>query len=182
MESIEVINKRLLDQYGRFEDGRPNWRVVWSDDQFEKRWVNHTPEGLELLHPTVEERPKYWYSRHRYILERLIPVPQFVESDLVEKTSYEPVWTFQDNAGNPLPPVWEAIFLLIKTVQANIASAGHNAPYKLPEEMGNTKEAIAARVEKLQRELFGNETSVTDALAYDRAVGYGPRQRKDWMN
>lgn len=180
MERLEVINKRLSDQYGRFEDGRPNWRVIWSTEQFEKRWVTHTKDGFELINPAVEEKPKYWYSPDRYILERLLPVPQFVESDLVDKTSYEPVWTFQDNNGNPLPPVWEAIFLLIKTVQANIASAGHNAPYKLPEEMGNTKEAIAARVELLQKELFGNETTIGDALTYDSGVGYGTRNRKDW--
>lgn len=183
MEAIETINKRLLDYYGKFDDGRANWRVVWSDDQFEKRWITHTSEGLELLNPKVEEVPKYSYISHRYVLERLLPVFMGqVISDLVETTSYEPVWTFEDSQGNALPPIWEAIFLLIRTVQENIANAGHNAPYKLPEEMGNTMEAQKARVDKLYEQLFGNENSITDSLSLDTAVGYGTRQRKDWMN
>jgi len=182
VEEISAINKRLLDHYGRFTDGRANWRVVWSDDQFEKRWVTSTTEGFELITPLVAEVPKYSYIPHRYILERLVPVPNFVESDLFEKTSYEPIWTFQDNEGNPLPPIWEAVYLLIKTVQKNIASAGHNPVYKAPEGMGNTVEEIKMRVEKLQEQLFGNETKLGDALAYDTAVGYGTRRRNDWVN
>lgn len=182
MEDISAINKRLLDHYGRWEDGRANWRVVWSDDQIEKRWVTHTTEGFILTSPLVAEVPKYAYAQHRYILERLVPVGNFLESDLVDKTSYEPVWTFEDNAGNPLPPIWEAIYLLIKTVKHNLETAGHNPVYKAPEGMGNTTEEIMMRVEKLQEQLFGNETKLGDALAYDTAVGYGTRNRSDWVN
>ena len=182
MESLEVINKRLTDFYGRFDDGRPNWRVVWSDDQIEKRKVTHTPEGLELLTPVIKEVPKYSYAQHRYILERLLPVPYGVETDLTTKTSYEPVWTFQDNNGNALPPIWEAIYLLIKTVRENLENAGKNAPYKTPDGMGNTREEITARVEKLQEQLFGNESKVSDALALDSAVGFGTRKRNDWLS
>ena len=183
MESLETINKRLFYSFGRFEDGRPIWRVVWSDGQFEKRWVTHTPEGLELINPIVEEVPKYSYIKHRYVLERLIPVlmnPAL--NELVTKTSYEPVWTFEDKNGNALPPIWEAVFLLIRTVQTNLESAGHNAPYKLPEEMGNTKEAQKFRADKLYAELFGDETTIGDSLALDTAVGFGERKRSDWTH
>ena len=182
MEEISAINKRLLDHYGKFEDGRANLRVVWSDDQFEKRWVTHTSEGFLLVSPMIAEVPKYSYAPHRYILERLIPVPNFMESDLVDKTSYEPVWTFQDNEGNPLPPIWEAIYLLVKQLYSNLDNFGKEARYKTPEGMGNTKEEILMRVEKLQEQLFGNESKVGDALAYDTAVGYGSRNRHDWVN
>lgn len=181
-ESLETINKRLTDHYGKFEDGRPNWRVVWSDDQYEKRLVSHTDEGFELLTPIVKTVPKYSYIEHKYVLERLIPIPFFHGQDLVDKTSYEPVWTFEDNQGNPLPPIWEAIYLLIRTVQEKLAGAGKSTPYKTPEGMGNTKEEIAARVDKLQEQLFGNESKITDSLGLDSAVGYGTRQRKDWVN
>jgi hypothetical protein len=182
MESLAVINKRLVDHYGKFEDGRPNWRVVWSDDQIEKRLVSHTPEGFELITPVVREVPKYWYAQHKYILEKLVPVPQVEGNDLTELTSYEPIWTFEDKNGNPLPPIWEAIYLLIQTIHENLAMAGRRAPYKLPEELGNSPEAREDRIRKLQEELFGNETTVTDALKNDSAVGYGPRQRNDWVN
>jgi len=181
MERLEVINKRLLDNYGRFEDGRPNWRVAFRGDQFEKRLVHHTKEGLELLHPVVEERPKYFDRTDCYVLERLQGCPDGAETDLVVKSSYEPVWTFMDNHGNPVAPVWEAIFLLIRTVQENMYNAGKpGVKYKMPEEMGDSPEAVAARAQKLYNELFGNETSVGDALAYDTGVGYGTRNRKDW--
>lgn len=181
-ESLETINKRLADHYGKFEDGRPNWRVVWSDDQLEKRKMTHTDEGFELLTPIVREVKKYSYIHHKYVLERLIPIPAFHGQDLVDSTSYEPVWTFEDANGNPLPPIWEAIYLLIRTVKENLEGAGKRAPYKLPEEMGNTPEAIQARVEKLQEQLFGNESKIGDALHLDTAVGYGKRDRNDWVN
>lgn len=181
-ESLEIINKRLSDYYGKFEDGRQNWRVVWSDDQVEKRLMSHTDEGFELLTPVVREVKKYSYIKHKYVLERLIPIPSFHGQDLVDKTSYEPVWTFEDSQGNPLPPIWEAIYLLIQVVKENLAGAGKKTPYKLPEEMGNTPEAISARVDKLHEQLFGNETSLTDALGSDSAVGYGTRNRSDWLS
>ena len=182
MEAISAINKRLLDHYGRFEDGRANWRVVWSDDQLEKRWVTSTDEGFLLNSPMIAEVPKYSYIQHRYILEHLMPVGNFIESDLVDKTSYEPLYTFEDNQGNPLPVIWDAIFLLVRQVNENILNAGKKGPYKEPYGMGNTAEEIIMRVEKLQEQLFGNETKIGDALAYDTAVGYGKRDRSDWVN
>lgn len=182
MESVEVINQRLLDQFGRFEDGRPNWRVVWSDDQLEKRIVTHTPEGFILPNPEVREVRKYSYIIARYVLEKLVPVPQVDGNDLITKTSYEPIWTFEDSHGNALAPIYDAITLLIKVVSENIYRAGRNVPYKTPEGMGNTAEECKARAEKLYEELYGNDSPITDALHLDSAVGYGVRQRKDWTH
>lgn len=176
MEPIAVINKRLNDHYGRFEDGRPNWRVIWSDDEFEKRRVTETDEGFQLLTPIIKTVPKYSYAKHRHILERLVPASH---EDLTEKTSYEPVWTFENSLREPLPPDWDIIYLIINRVRDMIYSAGNNAPYKAPEGMGNTPEEIKMRVEKLQEELFGNESKITDSLAMDSAVGYGTRNRHD---
>lgn len=180
METLAVINQRLADNYGRFEDGRPNWRVVWSDDELEKRVVTHTKEGFELAYPEVQEVKKYGYISSKYVLERLVPVPSYAETDLVTKTSYEPVWTFEDSKGNPLPPVWEAIFLLIEVVRANLS--GRKAPYKAPWGEGNTIEEQEHRAKKIYEELFGNESKITDALSLDTAVGYGPRKRNDWTH
>jgi hypothetical protein len=182
MESVEVINQRLLDQFGRFEDGRPNWRVVWSDDQLEKRFVTHTKEGFELPSPVAAEVRKYSYIVARYVLEKIVPVPQIDGNELTTKTSYEPIWTFEDSHGNALPPIYDAISLLIRTVNENLYRAGRNIPYKTPEGMGNTAEEQKMRADKLYQELYGNETSVSDALSLDTAVGYGTRQRKDWTH
>lgn len=184
MEPVGIINHRLKDYFGVFENGDPNWKIFWSEEFIEKTLVTHTNDGFELLTPYVQERKKANYIKDRYVLTRLVPVPEEVQYQLCgAKVSYEPIWTFEDSYGNALPPDWEVIYLLIKTWNENVFGPHTGfAKYKLPEGMGNTKEEIAARVDKLQEELFGNETSITDALKNDSAVGYGIRQRKDWMN
>lgn len=176
-EAIVVINNRLLSYFGKFETGEQNYRVVWSDDQFEKRILTHTREGFILPNPIVGEIPKYrQWIQERFILERLLPV--IGDTDLITKTTYEPVWTFEDKFGNALPPKWEAIEVIINSVHKAAARAT-GAKYKEPEALGNTQEAIDARVDKLEAELFGNESKISDALAHDSAVGFGARKRDD---
>jgi hypothetical protein len=173
LEPIETLNKRLKDLFGRFENGDAYWRIVFSDDQFEKRWTDKTKEGLDLLYPQVVELPKYrQYIRHKYVLERLIAIPDATPSDLTEKSSYEPVWVFEDSKGNPLPPKWEATEKIIHTVYA-AASKSIGRKYHDPT-VGSTpeesKELQMERYAKLHQELFGNETDVGDALAYKTGV------------
>ncbi len=164
-ESIETLNKRLVGIFGKFENGEPNYRIVWSTDQIEKI-ITEAGEAVE--------KPKYYASRNRHILERLTPVP--ISSNLTTKLSYEPVWTFQDKFGNALPPKWEAIFMIISTINANIHSTSNMAKYKDP---AIDPEAEAERLKVLENELYGNETSTGDALAVDSAVGFGTRRRND---
>ena len=181
MEKVEVINERLREHFGQFEDGQPNWRIVWSDDMTEKRLCDYDDNGTPLLTPEIREVPKYTYAQHRYILERLIPVPASLMHELTTKVSYEPVWTFQNAAGDALPPNWEAAKFLIDKVLNNIADAQKGfAKYRQ-----STDEALEQKektINHIYTELFGNESPVTDALALDRAVGYGTRQRKDWLH
>lgn len=179
LESLEALNQRLKEHFGLFEDGRPNWRLVWSTPETEYCLSNFTSEGFELLHPEVMLRKKYPHDQDRYILEHLVAVPKVQIRDLTTKTSYEPLWTFQDADGNPLPPLWEIIYLLINQVQINMLAAGKNPIRKAPYGFGNTAEECDFRAKKLMDELFGNDTRVSDALAMDTAVGYGTRNRKD---
>src|ERR1700704_3964663 len=58
-KSIEYINEKLLREYGRELDGRPKFRVVFSDDQYEKRLTTHDDHGNELITPEVRLLPKY---------------------------------------------------------------------------------------------------------------------------
>lgn len=173
LESLETLNYRLARDYGYFDNGlKPLWRIIYSHDEFEKRWVTHDEHGNEYEFPKVEERPKYrQWADHRYILERCLIVPPFVETDLVEKYSYEPVWVFQDNKGNPLPPRWDAIQLIIQTIYQN-ASRKVGKKYKDPngETVEEQREIKEARINKLQEELFGNETETGDALAHKEAI------------
>lgn len=177
MESLEVINKRLIDHFGLFEDGRPNWRVVWSTDEHENRLSYYTREGFELLSPIMQYQKKYPLDQNRYILENLVPIGEI--ADLTTKTSYEPRWTFEDKNHNPLPPDWDAIKLIVETVQYNMS--GKKPPLKQAFGEGNTFEEIKMRAEKMMDKLFGNDSKITDSLAMDTAVGYGMRKRNDGM-
>src|ERR1035437_5550442 len=101
-ETIESINKKLKEEYGTEFGNSPRFRVVFSEDQYEKRMTDFTDEGFELITPEVRLLPKYkQWIREKYILERLIPVTG--ETDLVVKVSYEPAWVFQNKKGDYLP-------------------------------------------------------------------------------
>jgi len=179
---FEELNKRLVDNYGKFDNGFPYFRLIWSEDILEKRRMTHTDEGFELIHPVVREVPKYrHYIRDRYILEGLTAVPEFAETDLVEKISYEPLWTFETSRGEYVIPIWEAIYFVLETVRHNQENAGKPREYQgkilgenndlsEPEKLENKR----ARVDNLEKELFGNETPIGDALSHRSGVGYGP--------
>ena len=162
LESVEVLNERLLKFFGRFDDALPHWRVVWSNDQQEFR-ILRTGEVAQLV-------PKYWF-RDRYVLEKLLPVPELNRNELISKTSYEPVWVFETNLGHPLPPKWEAIEIIIRTVQENAARAYNKVMYKDPDSVPEEAfENRKKRIEKLELDLFGNETAVGTALSHKTGV------------
>lgn len=170
---VAAINKWIAEAYGRFDTtDKPVWRVVFSEDQMEKRWMTHTPEGFQLINPEVREVPKYrQWIQDKYVLERIVAIPEFVENELVEQISYEPVWVFEDKHGKPLPPRLDATKLIIDQVYAQAAKTV-GAKYKDPEivDSKSSKEAKLARIDNLVRELFGNETETGDALSYKEGV------------
>jgi len=165
-EPIERINEQLINEYGTdIADNRPKYRLVWSDDQYENRITTHDDHGNELIRPEVRYLPKYkQYIRHRYILERLTVV--LGETDLTEKVVYEVVWTFQDNQGKYLPPWFEACRHIIENILMNMGAKNYFAKYK--DIM--SKEEYIAGIDRMEKELFGNETPVGDALAYGSGV------------
>ncbi len=169
METIEQINYKLERDFGKLYD-RVQWRVVYTQDQFEKRWTNYSDEGFELIHPEVRELPKYrQWKPHKYVLERLVIVP--TNSDMVEPFSYEPVKFFEDVNDNPLPPRFEVCKIVIEQIYKQAAKAV-GAKYKDPElvDPSLSVEAKKARVEQLIAEMFPNETNTGDALAYREAI------------
>lgn len=177
MERIEVINKRLLEHYGKFETNDANFRIVFSDDQIEKQLCDMTKEGFYLLTPEVQEVKKYPWIHHKYVLERIVPVPDFQIPLLGRKVSYEPIWVFEDEDKNPLPPVWEAVYWLVNTLLDRMT---YKSPAeKLPESEQNTFEALEEKAKGLEQVLYGNETQIGDSLATGSAVGYGKYRRND---
>lgn len=161
---IDELNKNLKDRYGYAPTGEPNFRIVWSNDQIEKRNVYQTDEGFDLLSPVVKEQKKYAFIKDRYILERVVPIPS--NNELLVDIGYESCWVFQDRFQNYLPPIWSACTFIVDSIYTAINSAGMYKKYN------NDKDSPEEKLKTLQgmeKELFGNETDVGDALTH----GYG---------
>jgi len=178
-EPIDSINKQLVDHFGTDTiTGLAMWRVVFSEDQFEKRlgtYDDFTPSGIYLRTVTeVRDVPNYrqWIKR-KYVLENLVLIPDINKKELPGVVmSYEPIFVFETGSGKYLPPKFEASKLVIDTINS---AKGHSdlAKYKDPDAGLITSEHIekrAAEVDKLQSELFGNESLVGDAIAHGEAI------------
>lgn len=159
-ETIRTINQLLQDFYGvDTVTGKTMWRVVWSDDQYEKRLTDRTDSGICLLFPEVRELPKYQWIKHRYVLERLVLIPEVNLVELPsEKLSYEPIWVFEDRHKNALPPAFWACKFCIDTV---MAAQGHKSMAKyVDDEAKNPIEHRENRIKALEEELFGDESNL----------------------
>lgn len=170
---IQFINRKLRDHFGLdTETTQSIFRVVWSTDQYENRMSDVTPEGVQLLYPQVQLFPKYYVGKDRWILERLVVIPIANMTDLPDaQLSYEPIWVFENDFG-PVEPKWEPIKFIIDALYAAMGRSSL-AKYANPDD--KNPEARMERINKLGQELFGNETSVGDALAHHEAVAYtGP--------
>lgn len=174
-ESVESINKQLKELFGIDTiSGLQMWRVVWSEDQFEKRlgtYDDYSTGGIYLRTVTeVREAPKYrQWIQEKYVLERLTVIPMLNQQDLpTEKLSYEPIYVFETKKGEYLPPKIEAAKFIINGIYA--AQGKQSMAKYVDEEMKNPEEAREKRILELEHELFGNETMVGDALAYREAI------------
>lgn len=171
-EPIELINRKLADYYGITDAGNPIWRVVWSDDQREKKLSKFTPEGLELIHPKVMEFKKYPYIKERWVLERLVVVPIQQQKELpVGIISYEPMWQFcVANTGEYAPPTIAAAKFIVDTVYAALGKASLGPKYRDPE--AGSIEERKERVKLLEEQLFGDESSLALKTVTGEAVAY----------
>lgn len=176
-EKIETINEQLEKTFGRDDTtGRVMYRIVLTDDQFEKRLMSHTDTGMELLHPEVREVHKYAsWGWGKYVLERLVLVPVVNQSEIpTVSMSYEPLWVFETQLGVALPPRFE---LCKFTIDAVHAALGKKSMRKyVDEEAQHPVEHRQKRLAAIHEELFGNETPEGDALAYGSGVSLsGPK-------
>lgn len=172
-EKIEDINKSLIREFGIASDnGKPIFRVVWADDQLEKRMVSHTLEGFQLIHPEVQERKKYAkFCQEHYVLERLVIVPIVHMSDLPsDAQSYEPLHFFWDKNHKPLPPKYYICKFIIDTLYAAMGKKSM-AKY-IDEEAKNPIEAREARIKELEEYLYGDESNLLGRTITGEAVGY----------
>lgn len=163
-ETIVSINEKLAREFGYIDGRLPKYRVVFSDDEKEKRKVQHTPEGIELLYPQVVEKYKYrHYIQGKYILEKFSPI--MGETDLIEKYSYEPLWVFRDKDGNYLPPKFWPCKFLIEYMYHREKLAQSYMQYK-----ENPMEVLEQEIKEVEEMLFGDENSTLDSLTYKEGI------------
>lgn len=103
-EEVKEINKKLANLYGKTDDGRPYFRLVWPHDQREHRFGDfaYSQNGIitKREENVVRERLKYSYlnGKDRWMLEFLAFPPKTgawgPELLGIENGSYECVWLF----------------------------------------------------------------------------------------
>lgn len=122
MENLEIINRRLLETYGRGIGELPLYRIVWSTSQLEKRFgtfIKETESGIYLGEETCErEVPKYFMWPDFWILEFI--QPNISNRELLAKVTYEPLWIFKDKENRPLPYDWDILLILIAAHQGRV--------------------------------------------------------------
>ena len=113
-KDIKAINDWLEEVYSHDILGRPNYRMIWSVGETEKR-VGTFNEfyGSIFLREWfgVREQPKYAFHpewRDKWILEKLDFSPN-PELALDRAGHYEPLYVFYDENGNYLRPTLRAV-------------------------------------------------------------------------
>lgn len=170
-EPIESINKQLIDLFGvDTATGKPLFRVVWSDDQFEMRKTDRSDAGIQLLTPVVRLLPKYkQWIESRWVLERLVIVPEMNIEELAGlKLSYEPIWVFRGPFDEYVPPTLWGCKFIVDTVYA--ASGKTSLAKYVDEEAKFPEEVRNQRIEKLQEELFGDESNLLGRTITGEAI------------
>lgn len=171
--AVQQINRQLIEEYGIDSDGGgAMWRVSWSNDQYEKRLSKFTPEGIELLLPEVQTLPKYPWIKDRWILERLVLIPEVNTIEIPEfKKSYECMWKFENAyTEEALPPQFVVAKFVADTVYASLGKQSM-AKY-VDEEAKNPIESREKRINQLTEELFGDESSLLGRTITGEAVAY----------
>jgi len=107
---VKYMNNQLIKEFGLYLN-RPQFRIVWTGDLYEKRLATYTDwmGSVKIREVTeVREVPKYPYINPPwYMLERAVEVPQ--DESIKNPDFYEPLYIFQHfdekgNRGEYLPP------------------------------------------------------------------------------
>lgn len=167
-ESIESINNQLIELFGiDTVTGDPIWRVVFSEDQFEKRYgeyTDYTSSGLYLSTVReVREVPKYrQWIREKYVLERLVVIPLTDMPELpTTKISYEPIFVFEGINDNYLPPKLDVAKFVIDSIYAAQYGTKNLARYKDPETDQEAHLEIRKKeIEGIMEYLYGDESNL----------------------
>lgn len=145
------LNARLREVYGLTIDGNNRFRVVWSENTFEKRFSEFGNGQLE-----VREVKKYSYLTNRYILEAYMPEAK-ANPEINNSDGFEPIYVFQTKSGEFLEPVEWACEFAIKCWLAEVEK-------KTDQQLKNEdKEKEEKEVERIKDAL---DTSSVDQMKF----------------
>lgn len=170
MESLTIINKRLETRYGRdVAENLPKFRVVWSEDETEKRHGTYnkiSPSGLYLGTETgTVEIKKYWYLAPCWVLEKLERIPDRKTHDEVQASyTYEPIMVFLTKDDQLLPLRWRPIELAIQSWLN-----AEKGVQKTEEDFRQEQEAQLKKEEQAVMDSF-DASEVADALSYGEGI------------
>lgn len=166
------IIQQWLSHQGRTPDGRPLFRLVWSDKATEKRLGTYNDfKGSLFIRQVreVREVPKYNYIRERWIIEKWAPPEEVINMELPESSqgSYELIWVFSDKEGNYLKPTMKAVQFLVDYIRKNqkVLSGARRS-----ELMTSLLDADDAEVESFMDAM--DISPIEIALNLGEAVGY----------
>lgn len=105
MNKTETIEAKLIQDFLASQEkvpltDDPQYRLQWSDDDYELRLVLDGPHAGE-----VKSCRKYPFVHHRWMFQRWMPPELMSSLDLPESNngSYETLYVFQDKHGKALP-------------------------------------------------------------------------------
>jgi hypothetical protein len=172
-----ITNQRLKEMYGtNVNKNLPNFRLVFANDQVEKRKGTFREYWGEVFLREVtgiKEVPKYPFFQDCWILERLVPnVLEDVEGDF----TYEPVYRFPEN----VYPIWRAIEFFMFNIfnpKANLPRTQKEADYQEEERIAKEKKRTRDMIDTTSLETALNDGN---AMSYTNTKGidYRPSQQK----
>jgi hypothetical protein len=179
MTEVEYINNWLEREYGKDILGRPNWRVVFSDSQTEKRkgliseyygpiFIRET-YGLQEL-KKYEANPQW---RGRWVLEKLTFDLGNPELCLDVAGHYEPIWFFRGIGGSYQKPNMRAVKYLMNMWATVLYDANHK-PLRDEDHRAAEKVEFDREVESFMgalEEEYGGD--VASAIRHGEAVAPG---------
>lgn len=148
---IQRCNNWLAEKYGRDANGNPNWRIVWSNDQLEKRKGTFTDfdpnQNFVRTVTEVRELPKYPFNQNCYVLESRA----FYDGggEIEGHNGYEMLYPFQDKNDKRVDPDLEAIQFMFEKLLFHVRK-----PVTTEEKaIENDREKFNADVERIERSL-----------------------------
>jgi hypothetical protein len=160
----------LAELYGKNLDGRPFYRIVWSDSCTEKRVGTFNDFNGTIFtgqFKGMREVRKYDDPgfREKFILEKLIPAleNQEVWDSAFGQGSYEPIWTFRGPNNSFQRPTLKAVEFLLGMIQGE-------KPKLTDKDINDLEEDLLAKETEENFEILNDVSPTAHALAHQEGI------------